>query len=160
MIIKINNKNGEKVAECSLIRDEFDCETLRLGHSFNCLNVTSGDVEQGEHGFDEVIEIDIDNLISPNKINLIKSLAGAWTEWEVLRNEYHLYAEEDYKYAIKIIHKALLYKFISEDTYLSYLEQLKEFLGWEDDTYFTNDTYTDEDLDNFIYDLNPIYDIW
>ena len=93
-------------------------------------------------------------------MNLIKSLTGAWTEWEVLRNEYHLYTEEDYKYAIKIIHKALLYKFISEDTYLSYLEQLKEFLGWEDDTYFTNDTYTYEDLDNFIYDLNPIYNIW
>lgn len=157
MIIRINNKYGEEVAECSLFRDEWG--NLSLTNSSNCLNVDS-DMEQGNYGFDEVIEIDVDNLISPKKMNLIKSLVGAWTEWETLRSEYHLYADEDYKYAIKIIHKALLYKFISEKTYLSYLEQLKEFLGWEDDTCFNNDSYTYEDLDNFIKNLNPIYDVW
>lgn len=157
MRIRINDKNGNNIAECDLYHH--DIGIWYTNHKSNILNIY-GDIIQTETGFDDVLDIDIDNLISPNKINLIKSLASAWTEWEVLRNEYHLYAEDDYKYAIKIIYKALLYKFISEETYLSYLEQLKEFLGWEDDTYFTNDTYTYEDLDNFIYDLNPIYNIW
>ena len=40
--------------------------------------------------------------------------------------------------------------------------QIKEFLGCEDDNgyYFSNDEYTYSKIDELIYSLNPIYDIW
>lgn len=157
MIIKINNKYGEKVAECSLIRDEFDCETLRLGHSFNCLNVTSGDVEQGEHGFDEVIEIDIDNLISPKKMQMIKSLAGAWATFETLRSEYELGCSDDDMYALEIIGIPHIYGFITDDEYKHYVEALNQFLGFDGD-FYNNSEYDYSELDEFIQNLNPIYE--
>lgn len=157
MIIRINDKNGKNIAECDL--QHHDIGIWYTNHKSNILNIY-GDIIQTETGFDDVLDIDIDNLIYPKKIECIKSLAGAWTEFEVLRKEYVLDIASDYDYITNILHKPLLYGLITEDEYISYVDKIKEFLGYENDTYFTNDEYTYSEIDELIYSLNPIYAIW
>ena len=62
MIIRINNNKGEKIAECRLIRNEYD--SLLLDYSENCKNIFSEDIEikNDIEEYDELIEIDIENL--------------------------------------------------------------------------------------------------
>ena len=65
MIIRINNNKGQKIAECRLIRNEFDTETLLLDYSENCKNIFTEDIRLPNNNFeeyDELIEIDIKNL--------------------------------------------------------------------------------------------------
>ena len=153
MIIKINNKYGEEIAECSLFRDEYN--NLLLTHSSNCINVYS-DMEQGDYGFEEVIDIDVDNLISPKKMQMIKSLAGAWATFETLRSEYELSCSDDDMYAIEIISIPHVYGFITDNEYKNYIEALNQFLGF-DGNFYNNIKYNYSELDEFIQNLNPIY---
>lgn len=157
MRIRINDKNGNNIAECDLYHQ--DIGVWYTNHKSNILNIY-GDIIQTETGFDDVLDIDIDNLISPKKIQCIKSLAGAWTTFEVLRTEYNLDTSSDFDYITDILHKPLLYGLITEDEYISYVDKIKDFLGYEDDTYFTNSDYTYSEIDELIYSLNPIYNIW
>ena len=56
MKIRVNDKNGN-VAECDIWRDEYG--NLFLKNSDNC--EVFADYEQGEYGFDDIIDIDIIN---------------------------------------------------------------------------------------------------
>lgn len=155
MIIRINNKNGKNIAKCELWKDEYDNTLLR--GSNNVKNVYS-DLEQNEYGFEEVIDIDVDNLISPKYKNMLIGLGSAWATFETFRESFSLSCSDDDKYALDIIYIPYLYDFISKNEYIEYVEKLADFLQYEDGM-FLNDNYTYEDLDNFIRDLNPIYDI-
>lgn len=156
MIIRINDKNGNNIAECDLYKH--DIGVWYTNHKSNILNIY-GDIIQTETEFDDILDIDIDNLICPKEIEYIKSLTGAWTVFAVLRAEYNLDTASDYDYITDILHKPLLYGLITEDEYTSYINKIKEFLGYENDTYFTNDEYTYSEIDELIYSLNPLYDI-
>ena len=154
MKIRVNNKDGKNVAECILFRDEYN--NLLLTHSSNCLNVYAN-MEQGDYGFEEVIDIDVDNLISPKKMQMIKSLAGAWATFETLRTEYELGCSDDDMYALEIIGIPHIYGFITDDEYKNYIEALNQFLGF-DGNFYNNSEYDYSELDDFIQNLNPIYE--
>ena len=64
MIIRINDKNGNNIAECDLYHHD-----IRIWYANSKSNISSicGDIIQTEQGFDDVIDIDIDNIIPQNK---------------------------------------------------------------------------------------------
>lgn len=64
MIIRINDKNGNNIAECDL--SHHDIGIWYTNQKSNISNVY-GDIIQTEKGFDDVIDIDIDNIISPKQ---------------------------------------------------------------------------------------------
>lgn len=64
MIIRINDKNGNNIAECDLLHH--DIGIWYTNQKSNISNVY-GDIIQTEKGFDDVIDIDIDNIISPKQ---------------------------------------------------------------------------------------------
>lgn len=59
MKIRINDKNAKPIAECTLMQDEYG--NWLLINSDNC-NGVFVDMEQDNHGFDDVVEIDIKEL--------------------------------------------------------------------------------------------------
>lgn len=63
MIIRINDKNGDNIAECDLYHH--DIGIWDMNSRFNISSIY-GDIIQTEKGFDDVIDIDIDN-ITPQK---------------------------------------------------------------------------------------------
>ena len=82
MIIRINDKNGNNIAECDLYHH--DIGIWNANSKSNILNIY-GDIIQTETGFDDIIDIDIDNII-PQKQRLMElSLASAWSVFEVVR---------------------------------------------------------------------------
>lgn len=155
MKIRVNNRDGKNVAECILFRDEYN--NLLLTHSSNCLNVYA-DMEQGDYGFEEVIDIDVGNLISPKYKSMLISLGAEWSKFETLRSEFDLSTHDDDQYSIDILNVPHIYGYISDDDYNKYTEKLANFLQYDGD-YYNNDEYTYEELDDFIRNLNPIYDI-
>ena len=64
MIIRINDKNGNNIAECDLYHH--DIGIWNVNSKSNISNVY-GDIIQTETGFDDVIDIDIDNIIPPKQ---------------------------------------------------------------------------------------------
>lgn len=64
MIIRINDKNGNNIAECDLYHH--DIGIWNANSKSNILNIY-GDIIQTETGFDDVIDIDIDNIIPPQQ---------------------------------------------------------------------------------------------
>lgn len=161
MKIRINDKSGNNIAECELTHH--DTGIWYVQHKANILNVFNNLelLNEETEEYNEVIDIDIDNLYSPKKINCIKALASAWTVFETLRNEYNLDTHSDHRYVVDILYKPLLYGLITEDEYKSYLNALDTYLGADDERYyFDNSEYTYKELDEFIYNLNPIYKRW
>lgn len=65
MIIKINDNCGKNIAKCEIFWDECDC--LRLSSKENIKNIYD-EMEQGDCGFTECIEIDIDKIYNRKKI--------------------------------------------------------------------------------------------
>lgn len=157
--IRVNDKFGNEIGRCELIKDEWgDFDTIdKKG-----IRKVFTDIEQGANGFDDVINIDLkfdgDNIISPKKMKTIKGLITAWTTFQVMRTEYNLGASEDNQYSITIISIPYIHRMITKEEYKSYIQALKDFLGFDGETY-ENDTYDYEELDKFIKNLNPIYDI-
>lgn len=154
MRIRINDKNGNNIAECDLYHH--DIGVWYTNHKSNILNIY-GDIIQTETGFDDVLDIDVDNLISPKKIQMIKSLAGAWATFETLRSEYELGCSDDDMYALEIIGIPHIYGFITDNEYKHYVEALNQFLGF-DGNFYNNSEYDYSELDEFIQNLNPIYE--
>ena len=64
MIIRINDKNGNNIAECDLYHH--DIGIWNANSKSNILNIY-GDIIQTETGFDDIIDIDIDNIIPPKQ---------------------------------------------------------------------------------------------
>lgn len=66
MIIRINDKNGNNIAECDLYHHD-----IGIWNANSKSNISSicGDIIQTEKGFDDVIDINIDNIIPPKQIN-------------------------------------------------------------------------------------------
>ena len=64
MIIRINDKNGNNIAECDLYHHD-----IGIWNANSKSNISSiyGDIIQTETGFDDVIDIDIDNIIPPKQ---------------------------------------------------------------------------------------------
>lgn len=64
MIIRINDKNGNNIAECDLYHHD-----IGIWNANSKSNIFSiyGDIIQTETGFDDVIDIDIDNIIPPKQ---------------------------------------------------------------------------------------------
>lgn len=64
MIIRINDKNGNNIAECDLYHHD-----IGIWNANSKSNISSihGDIIQTERGFDDVIDIDIDNIIPPKQ---------------------------------------------------------------------------------------------
>ena len=157
MIIKINDKSGNNIAECELLHH--DTGVWYVQHKANIINVF-GDLKQSDKEFEdyvEVIDIDVDNLISPKKMQMIKSLAGAWATFETLRSEYELGCSDDDMYALEIIGIPHIYGFITDNEYKQYVEALNQFLGF-DGNFYNNSEYDYSELDEFIQNLNPIYE--
>ena len=155
MIIRINDKNGNNIAECDLYHHD-----IGIWNANSKSNISSiyGDIIQTERGFDDVIDIDIDNII-PQKQRLMElSLASAWSVFEVVRTNYTLDCSDDHMYASEIIQIPHTYGFIDDDTVKEYHEKLNSFLGWNG-VLFDNDEYTYEEIDELIHNLNPIYNI-
>ena len=134
MIIRINDKNGNKIAECDLYYQ--DIGIWYTNNKENILNIYS-DIEQGESGFTNVIDIDVDNIIPPKKLNMIKSLASAWGVFETTRTNYELDTSDDHNYASEIISIPLIYGYITEKEHNQYQNALNEFVGWTG-VYFEN----------------------
>lgn len=157
--IKVNDKFGNEIGRCELSKDE-------LGNFYlvdkKGVRKVFTDVKQGTNGFDDVIDIDLnfdgDNIISPKKLKTIKELTTAWTTFQVMRTEYNLGASEDNQYGITIIGIPYIHKMITREEYKSYIQALRDFLGFDGKTY-ENDTYDYKELDELIRNLNPIYDI-
>ena len=75
MKIRINDKSGNNIAECDLLHH--DTGIWYVQYKANIINVF-GDLERMDNEFEdyvEVIDIDVNNLISPKKMQMIKSLA-------------------------------------------------------------------------------------
>lgn len=64
MIIRINDKNGNNIAECDLSHHDIG---IWYTHQKSNISNVYGDIIQTEKGFDDVIDIDIDNIISPKQ---------------------------------------------------------------------------------------------
>ena len=64
MIIRINDKNGNNIAECDLYHH--DIGIWNVNSRFNISSIY-GDIIQTEKGFDDVIDIDIDNITPQNE---------------------------------------------------------------------------------------------
>ena len=64
MIIRINDKNGNNIAECDLYHHD-----IGIWNANSKSNISSiyGDIIQTETGFDDIIDIDIDNIIPPKQ---------------------------------------------------------------------------------------------
>lgn len=81
MIIRINDKNGNNIAECDL--SHHDIGIWYTNQKSNISNVY-GDIIQTEKGFDDVIDIDIDNIIPPKQIDeetkLLMKLKNSFNE--------------------------------------------------------------------------------
>lgn len=155
MIIRINDKLSNNIAECELTHH--DIGIWYTQYKANIINVF-GDLKQSNKEFEdyiEVIDIDVDNLISPKKMQMIKSLAGAWATFETLRTEYELGSSDDDQYALEIIGIPHIYGYISDKEYAEYVQALTNFLGY--DGVFYNNDYEYDELDDFIQNLNPIY---
>lgn len=155
MKIRVNNKNGEKIAECELWKDEYN--NLSLINSSNIKNVYT-DVEQGKNGFDDVIDIDIDNIISSKKMQMIQSITSAWTVFETLRSEYQLDTSDDVRYVLEILIVPKIYGYINEQEYNKYKKELYNFLKF-DGISFMNSEYDYYELDNLIKNFNRIYNV-
>lgn len=155
MKIRINNKNGEKIAECDL--SHHDIGVWYTNHKSNIVNIY-GDIIQTETGFDDVIDIDIDNIISSKKIQMIKSVTSAWTVFETLRSEYQLDTSDDVRYVLEILIIPKIYGYINEQEYNKYKKELYNFLEF-DGVSFMNSEYDYYELDNLIKNFNPIYNV-
>ena len=156
MKIRINDKLGNNIAECDLLH--YDTGVWNVQHKVNIAKVF-GDLKQSDKEFEdyiEVIDIDVDNLISPKKLSMIKSIASAWAVFETIRNDYGLWTSDDEKYTIEIINIPHIYGYITDDEHKDYVKKIKDFFGYDGKCY-TND-YTYEELDDFIQNLNPIYE--
>lgn len=156
MKIRINDKSGNNIAECDLLH--YDTGVWHVKNKANIVNVF-GDLERMDNEFEdyvEVIDIDVDNLISPKKLLMIKSIASAWAVFETIRNDYGLWTSDDEKYAIEIINIPHIYGYITDDEHKNYIKKIKDFFGYNG-KFYTND-YTYEELDDFIQNLNPIYE--
>ena len=87
MKIRINDKLGNNIAECDLLH--YDTGVWNVQHKVNIAKVF-GDLKQSDKEFEdyiEVIDIDVDNLISPKKLLMIKSIASAWAVFETIRRD-------------------------------------------------------------------------
>ena len=64
MIIRINDRNGNNIAECDLYHHD-----IGIWNANSKSNISSiyGDIIQTETGFDDIIDIDIDNIIPPKQ---------------------------------------------------------------------------------------------
>lgn len=156
MKIRINDKSSNNIAECDLLH--YDTGVWNVQHKVNIAKVF-GDLKQSDEEFEdyiEVIDIDVDNLISPKKLSMIKSIASAWAVFETIRNDYGLWTSDDEKYTIEIINIPHIYGYITDDEHKDYVKKIKDFFGYDGKCY-TND-YTYEELDDFIQNLNPIYE--
>lgn len=155
MKIRINDKLGNNIAECDLLH--YDTGVWNVQHKVNIAKVF-GDLKQSDKEFEdyiEVIDIDVDNLISPKKLSMIKSIASAWAVFETIRNDYGLWTSDDEKYTIEIINIPHIYGYITDDEHKDYVKKIKDFFGYDGKCYTNNYTY--EELDDFIQNLNPIY---
>lgn len=155
MRIRINNENGDNLGECEFLQDEN--QDLKLATTNDCIDVNV-DIEQGLYGFDYAIDLYMKDMITPERLDMEKALVNKWAIFTVLRTEYDLDIASDYTYVLEILQVPEIYEFISEETYLAYIKELKDFLELENEI-FSNDKYTYEELDNFIHELNPIYKI-
>ena len=145
MKIRINDKSSNNIAECELLHH--NTGVWYVQHKVNIAKVF-GDLKQSDKEFEdyiEVIDIDVDNLISPKKLSMIKSIASAWAVFETIRNDYGLWTSDDEKYTIEIINIPHTYGYITDNEHKDYGKC------------YTND-YTYEELDDFIQNLNPIYE--
>ena len=155
MKIRINDKSSNNIAECDLLH--YDTGVWHVQQKVNIAKVF-GDLKQSDKEFEdyiEVIDINIDNLISPKKLSMIKSIASAWAVFETIRNDYGLWTSDDEKYTIEIINIPHIYGYITDDEHKNYVKKIKDFFGYDGD-FYTHD-YTYEELDDFIQNLNPIY---
>ena len=78
MKIRINDKLGNNIAECDLLH--YNTGLWHVKNKANIVNVF-GDLERMDNEFEdyvEVIDIDVDNLISPKKLLMINSIESAW----------------------------------------------------------------------------------
>lgn len=158
MIVNINNKYGIKIAECELKHHDIGIWNVINKNNIDdiCIDLREEDNEE----YTEVININVTNIMTPKKLNMIKSLASAWSKFETLRTEYDLSSSDDDKYALEIISIPRTYGFISIKEHQSYVQALGDFLEYdEQDGCYNNSNYTYEELDNFIRNLNGIYDI-
>lgn len=64
MIIRINDKNGNNIAECDLYHHDIGIWNV---NSKSNISSIYGDIIQTETGFDDVIDIDINNIIPPKQ---------------------------------------------------------------------------------------------
>ena len=103
------------------------------------------------------MEIQADNIIilTKKELDAIKSIAWAWATFENNRQDY-LGTDDDFKSILKILHIPYLYDLITEEEYQAYVESIKRFLEW-DGKFFNNDSYTYEELDDFVEQLHPLY---
>lgn len=61
MIIRINDKNGNNIAECELIQHDIGIWNTQYKKNIKKIYV---DIAQNERGFTDVLDIDIENIIS------------------------------------------------------------------------------------------------
>ena len=102
------------------------------------------------------MEIQADNIILTKKeLDAIKSIAWAWATFENNRQDY-LGTEDDFKSIIKILYIPYLYDLITEEEYKKHIKSVEEFFQY-DGNFFNNDSYTYEELDDFVEQLHPLY---
>lgn len=158
MIVKINNKYGVNIAKCELSQHDIGIWYIKEKENIN--EITVDLIEEGNDKYSEVININVKNIITSKRLKMIKSLVGAWTKFETLRTEYELGSSDDDKYALEIINIPRIYGFISIAEHQSYVQRLGNFLGYDEhNDCYNNSNYTYKELDNFIKNLNDIYDI-
>lgn len=107
---------------------------------------------------DEAIEIEADNvlILTTKELNTVKSIAWSWAEFETNRKDAYMGADDDFKAIVNILHIPYIYNLITEEQYKAYVKSVEQFLQWDGD-FFNNDSYTYEELDDFVEQLNPLY---
>lgn len=158
MIININNKYGIKIAECELEHHDTGIWYTRRKENVN--EIITDLKEEENNRYTEIININVANIMTSKRLQMIKSLVAAWTVFETLRREYELGCSDDDKYALKIISVPRIYGFISIKEHQSYVKALGNFLGYDEhNDCYNNNNYTYKELDKFIRNLNEIYDV-
>lgn len=107
---------------------------------------------------DEAIEVEANNvlILTTKELDVVKSIAWAWAEFETNRKDSYMGADDDLKAIIKILHIPYIYDLINEEQYQAYVKSVEQFLEWDGD-FFNNGDYTYEELDDFVEQLNPLY---
>lgn len=154
MIIRINDKNGNNIAECDLYHH--DIGIWNANSKSNISNIY-GDIIQTEQGFDDVIDIDIDNIMPQKQIDEETKLLMK------LKNSFN----EEFDWTSQALDEYIGYCSTFGGDYVSYIAEainkcfdalINDFFKYDGCNWNSEEEYRYDELDYFLSTLHPLLD--